>query len=62
MWIKVTERLPKEKGFYNVKGLNNEGDPVNHTNKDKIWFTGAIWLIREGCKVTHWQEITPPKD
>lgn len=62
MWIKVTERLPEEKGFFNVKGLNNKGNSVDHTDKDPIWFTGKFWIIREGCEVTEWQEITPPKD
>jgi len=61
-WVKASEREPFEKGFYTVRGLNNQGNPVDHTDKDKIWFSGKTWIIREGCKVTEWlDESATPK-
>ena len=52
-WVKA-ETPPKEKGFYTVRGLNNQANHVTHEGKDPIWFTGERWIIREGCQVTEW--------
>lgn len=57
-WVKSKDKEPLEKGFYTVKGLNNQGNPVDHTDKDKIWFSGKFWVIREGCQVTEWLDET----
>ncbi len=54
IWIKSCDREPSVKGFYTVKGLNNQGNPVDHNDKDKIFFSGISWIIRDGCKVTEW--------
>jgi len=55
-WIKSKDREPSKEGFYTVKGLNNQGKLVDHSDKDKMWFTGKCWVIREGCEVTEWLE------
>lgn len=62
-WVKVSEHgNPSVKGFYTIRGLNNQGNPVTHEGKDKMWYTGTTWLVREGCKVTEWlDEVQYPK-
>ena len=52
-WIKSSETEPKEKGFYKIRGLNNQRKNID----DEIWFTGCFWCIREGCAVVEWLKI-----
>jgi len=59
-WVKVEDGLPEVKGFYTVRGLNNQGNPVTHEGKDKIWFTGTWWVVREGCQVNEWLDESLP--
>lgn len=61
-WINVKDGYPQEKGFYEVIGKNNQGNP---TTPHDIWFSGTDWIVREGCKVIYWRsksaESTPPQ-
>lgn len=54
VWVKASERLPATAGYYTVWGLNNQGQPVDHSDKDKMYYTGNSWIIRDGCVVTEW--------
>lgn len=54
-FVKVKDRNPSEKGFYTIRGLNNQGNTVeNHDPNEKVWFSGTSWIVREGCEVIGW--------
>lgn len=64
MWIKVTERLP-ESGQQVIMFHIEYGIGIGYCIPFNGSFAGTfnnVPVIDEDNKVTHWQEITPPKD
>ena len=71
-WVSVKDRLPEEKGWYEVYAPSYTGGSSsgldNHSGVMFAKWSGKTWSIevgyhkRPGC-VTHWKPITePPKE
>ena len=58
MWIKVTERLPEGGEYKKVLTLTEFGVAVEYWKGTHF---ECEYPVKEAT-VTHWQEITPPKD
>lgn len=65
-WIKITDRLPDEDGYYLVYDDSDDFDIAHWDSDDKRWDCDVNWRRWEdyedykGAKVTHWQPLEEP--
>jgi len=50
-WIKCSERLPENVGFYKVK---TSKEPIGEVAYSKTFGGKFVWVIPDGIIITHW--------